>query len=74
MGWEGKHPSGTFISSNRLVSHQTHKNEQFDDVKWSKILFNCIRDSRIAKKFEFFKIFNLPHTAANSLKGINVIR
>ena len=35
------------------VSHQTHKNEQFYDVKWSKILFSCKRDSRIAQKFEF---------------------
>ena len=31
----GKHPSGTFMSSNDLVSHQTNKNEQFYDVKWS---------------------------------------
>ena len=46
----GKHPSGTFMSSNDLVSHQTHKNGQFYDLKWSKILFNCKRDSRIVKK------------------------
>ena len=36
----GKHPSGTFLSSNDLVSHQTHKNGQYYDLKWSKFLFN----------------------------------
>ena len=25
----GKHPSGTFMSSNDLVTHQAHKNGQF---------------------------------------------
>ena len=35
----GKHPSGTFMSSNDLVSHQTN-NKQFYDLKWSKILSN----------------------------------
>ena len=33
---------GTFMSSNGLVSHQTHKNGEIYDVKWSKKrLKNC---------------------------------
>ena len=46
MRWGGglkeppKHTSGTLMSSNHLVSHQTHKNGQYYDLKWSKFLFN----------------------------------
>ena len=32
MGGTGKHPSGTIMSSNDLASHQTHKNEQFNEL------------------------------------------
>ena len=32
----GKHASGTFMSSNDLVTHQAHKNGQFYDFTWSK--------------------------------------
>ena len=39
-----KNPSGTFMSSNHLVTHQTHKNGLYYDLKWSKFLFNCKRD------------------------------
>jgi len=40
------HPSGTFMSSNHLVTHQTHKNGQYYNLKWSKFFFNCKRVSR----------------------------
>ena len=53
----GKQPSGTFMSSNHLVTDQAHKNGQFYDLKWSKIIFNCKRDLRTAKNFKFFKNF-----------------
>ena len=49
--------SGTFMSSNDLVSHQTHRDGQFYDAKWSKILFNYKRYSRIAKRFIVFQNF-----------------
>ena len=55
----GKHTSGTFMSSNDLVTHQTHKNGLFHDLKWSKFLFNCKRDSRITQKFEVFQNFRM---------------
>ena len=50
----GKQPSGTFMSSNHLVTDQAHKNGQFYDLKQSKILFNCKRDSRMTQKFQIF--------------------
>ena len=50
----GKQPSGTFMSSNHLVTDQAHKNGQFYDLKRSKILFNCKRDSRMTQKFQIF--------------------
>ena len=50
----GKQPSGTFMSSNHLVTDQAHKNGQFHDLKRSKILFNCKRDSRMTQKFQIF--------------------
>ena len=49
-----KQPSGTFMSSNHLVTDQAHKNGQFYDLKQSKILFNCKRDSRMTQKFQIF--------------------
>ena len=33
----GKHTSGTFMSSNHLVTHQAHENGQYYDLKQSKI-------------------------------------
>ena len=38
----GKHTSGTFMSSNDLVTHQAPKNGQYYDLKQSKILFNPV--------------------------------
>ena len=35
----GKLTSGTFKTSNDLVTHQIHKNGLFHDLKWSKFLF-----------------------------------
>ena len=54
----GKQPSGTFVSSNYLVTDQAHKNGQFYDLKWSIILFNYKRDLRIAQ-IDFLKIFHV---------------
>ena len=63
-GWNspppGKHTSGTSMSSNHLVTHRAHKNGQYYALKSSKILFNCIRDSRMTQEFQFFKNFKLP--------------
>ena len=53
-GPPGKQSSGTFLSSNDLVTHQAHKNGQFLDLKRSKFLFNCKRDPRMTQKFQFF--------------------
>ena len=47
------------MSSNHLVTDQAHKNGQFYDLKRSKIIFNCKRDSRITQKIEFFKKFQI---------------
>ena len=71
----GKHPSGTFMSSNHLVSNQTHKNGQYYDLKWSKFLFNCIKDSRMTQKihiFKNFKIFYLKNVSRHSGGPYNI--
>ena len=48
----GEQSFGTFMSSNHLVTDQAHKNGQFYDLKRSKILFNCNKDSRMTQKFQ----------------------
>ena len=44
-GPPGKQSSGTFLSSNDLVSHQTHKNAIANDTQ------------ELLKSFKFLKIF-----------------
>ena len=55
----GKCILGTFMSSNHFVTHQTHKNGQYYNLKLSKSLFKCKRDSRMNQKFQFYLNFQM---------------
>ena len=50
-----KHSLSTFLGSNEMVTHLGHGNGGSHDVKWSKNVFRCERDSRITQNFEFFQ-------------------
>ena len=66
----GKYPCGSSMSSNNLVSHQKHRDGQFYDVKWSKILFNCKRDSKIFQKVQFFQNFQMTQKMFLDIVGV----
>ena len=66
----GKQPSGTFMSSNQLVTDQAHKNGQFYDLKRSKIIFNFKRDSRMTQKFQFFKNLQMTSKLFPYIEGV----
>ena len=50
-----KQPSGSFMSSNHLVTHQAHKNGQYYALKHSKILMQkkLKNDPKISNFLEF---------------------
>ena len=56
-----------------LVNHQTHRNEWVHDLKWSKILFNCKRDSRNTQKIEFFQDFQMTSRMFLYIVGVITI-
>ena len=58
------------MSSNDLVTHQTHKNGQYHDLKWSKILFNCKRYSRTTQKIELFQNFQMTTKMFLDIVGV----
>ena len=66
----GKHTCGTSMSSNDLVTHQAPKNGQYYALKSSKILFNCIRDSRMTQKFHFFLNFQMTSKMFLDIVGV----
>ena len=50
-----KHSLSTFLGSNEMVTHLGHGNGGSHDVKGSKNVFRCERDSRMTQNFEFFQ-------------------